>query len=179
MAQQSPLTRTRTSSRHSGFTLLELLVVIMIIGLMANFMILSYPESSPDEIAETETRKLGHLVSLASQDALLRSRSIALHVTPDGYRFLVRGKDGIWAPSTDKLFVTRKLPESIGLELNTTSDEGQFISPDQETAQIIISASGEITPFKIRLIATNSNRYTELTGDFSGQLTVKAHTEQP
>ena len=160
---------------HSGFTLLELLVVIMIIGLMANFIVLSYPEPSPVAQAKKETRKLAHLISLAAEDSLLRSRPVALHVTADGYRFLIRTEKNVWIPSRDKLFGSQKFPPGVKLELNLTDDETDFTSPDQENAQILLSSSGELTPFRIRLVADKSSHYTELTGEFSGRLKIRSH----
>ena len=167
---------------NTGFTLLELLIVILIIGFMSNFIIINLPQSSPDKTAKIETKRLAHLISLAAEDSLMRSRPVALHLTGSSYRFLIRTENNLWIPSKDKLFALRKLPKDIQLELNLTNDEHNFEVPRHESPQILLSISGEITPFKIRLVAKNvtaeSTDYSELSGQFSGHLKISTRRTQ-
>ncbi len=160
-------------SRSAGFTLLELLVVILIIGLMTSFVTLNYPESDPVAFAKTETKKLAYLIRLASEDSLMRSRPVSLHLTPTGYRFLIRTKSNLWVPSKDKLFTSQKMPKGVTIELNLSNDEGQFSAPTEETPQILLSTSGELTPFKIRMVTSQTTKFSELRGQFGGQLTIR------
>jgi len=160
------------NSRSSGFTLLELLVVILIIGLTTSLVTLN-PETDTVALAKKETKKLAYLIRLAAEDSLMRSRPVSLHLTPTGYRFLIRTKSNLWIPSKDKLFTPRKMPKGITIELNLTNDEDQFSAPSEETPQILLSTSGELTPFKIRMVTSQTTKFSELSGQFSGQLKIR------
>lgn len=179
---QANVMNSQNRRNDAGFTLLELLIVILIIGFMSNFIIINLPQSSPDKTAKTETKRLAHLISLAAEDSLMRSRPVALHLTGSSYRFLIRTENDLWIPSKDKLFALRKLPKDIQLKLNLTNDEHSFEVPRQETPQILLSISGEITPFKIRLVGKDSTAesadYSELSGQFSGHLKISTRRTQ-
>ncbi|VAW73441.1 hypothetical protein MNBD_GAMMA12-3366 [hydrothermal vent metagenome] len=160
-------------SFSSGFTLLELMVVILIIGLMTNYVVLSYRTTDAATLAKQEAKKLAYLITLASQDSLMRSRPISLHLNAKGYQFLLKSKTDLWLPSKDKLFKPQRLPKGVTIELNLSNDEDQFSVPEEETAQILLSTSGELTPFTIRLVTSETTKFSELSGQFSGQLKIR------
>ncbi len=157
----------------AGFTLLELMVVILIIGLMTNYVVLSYRPTDAVTLAKQEAKKLAYLITLASQDSLMRSRPIALHLNAKGYQFLYKSNTSLWLPSKDKLFKPQNLPQGVTFELNLSNEEDQFSVPEEETAQILLSTSGELTPFTIRLVTREATQFSELSGQFSGQLKIR------
>ena len=70
-----------------GFTLIEVLVVVVIIGITLSFAVLTV--SSGEDEVETEARRFAALVKLAGEEAVLRSRELAVEVQRSGYRFAV------------------------------------------------------------------------------------------
>ncbi len=154
----------RASPRQSGFTLLELIVVLVLIGIIFGFAVLSFGGDKMAEAMERETRRLVTLIGLASDEAILRGDEIAIQFTDGKYRFLVLGPGG-WgkATDTDRLFGEYRLPPGVELRLDvegelpelTTAGDGNDGKP-VSTPQVYILSSGEITPFSVTLSSRQS-----------------------
>ena len=86
--------RRLTASRASraGFTLVELMVVLVIMGLLAGAVILTLPDGRMSLAQESE-RFAAHLLR-AREEALLVNRQVRVSVSPADYRFDIRdGRD--------------------------------------------------------------------------------------
>jgi len=102
--------------KYAGFTLLELLAVIVIIGIIISFASLSIGQNS-SRIVQDEAERLHGLIQLAGEEAVLQGRELALEFDHDRYRFLELGKED-WQPvEEDDLLRERPLPEAVELEL--------------------------------------------------------------
>ncbi|HEV2817321.1 MAG TPA: GspH/FimT family pseudopilin [Allosphingosinicella sp.] len=71
------------SKRRDGFTLVELMVVIVIIGLAAAAVVLTLPERGGSLRAEAE--RFAARAKAARDDAILDSRAASVAVGPGGY----------------------------------------------------------------------------------------------
>jgi general secretion pathway protein H len=80
------------STAVRGFTLLELLVVVVILGIAAGVVSLSVAPRE-DRLVEREAQRLGALFRLAQDEARVRGRPVAWEATTQGYRFLIGGKE--------------------------------------------------------------------------------------
>lgn len=95
-----PMWATGTSSsvpvrgvrgRAAGFTLLELLVVVFIIGIMATMFTLAVGVAGgTDRELRREAERLQSLIGLAMEDAEFKSRELGLRLYPGRYEFSVR-----------------------------------------------------------------------------------------
>ncbi|MFA7094968.1 MAG: type II secretion system minor pseudopilin GspH [Gammaproteobacteria bacterium] len=173
------------TARSRGFTLLELLAVIVIIGIIITFAVLSVDTGSRAQAVEQEARRLAALIGMAAEEAVFQSQELGLRVTERGYIFLTF-QDNTWHPlDTDQMLRPRELPADIGVELIVeqlpaklgTADEEedeQNKSRAQEPApQILILSSGELTPFEIRLVTQDSGGY-RLIGSITGKVEIEA-----
>jgi len=152
----------RTSLCQSGFTLLELMVVLVLIGIIFGFAVLSFGGDKIAEAMERETRRLVTLVSLAGDEAVLRGDEIAIHFTDEKYRFLVLGPTG-WgaAPDSDRLLGEYHLPPGVQLRLEVEGEVPELTEPTGDTSlspQVYILSSGEMTPFAVTL-SSDQSRY--------------------
>jgi general secretion pathway protein H len=87
------------NSRENGFTLIELMVVIAILGLMSAAVIFNIPDSRGSLVDEAE-RFAARVVALRDE-AVITSRETRVRITPTGYNF-ERRRRGEWAAIEEK-----------------------------------------------------------------------------
>lgn len=144
------------SAKENGFSLVELMVVIFIIGLSSAFVILSLPGGG------SETREQAEMLAAriaASRDrAILNSQPVAVWVSASGYGFEHK-LSGKWEPLSSKPFQTHDWPGSVSLPdaANTAtriifdatglpSSQAQIAlqHADGSQTQVYLSAVGEV-----------------------------------
>lgn len=92
--------------RHQhGFTLLELLVVLVIVGLMLGAVSLNAMPSDLQRL-QNDSRRIALLLQLAREEAIVRNLPVAFEADQTGYRFLVR-EDRVWTPIKDDMLRER------------------------------------------------------------------------
>lgn len=103
-------------SRENGFTLLELLVVVVIVAILFTYTTLAIRSDTPADIIKKEAQRMERLVQLALEESILRGEEYGLEIYLDGYRFL-RRPEAQWEPiSNDKLLRERELPNDMEIE---------------------------------------------------------------
>ena len=101
------------SGRRRGFTLVEMLVVLMIMGL---FIGLVSTITRPDDraVLQLEAERLSQLLDFAAMEARLTGKSIAWTADESGYRFWRAGDDANWSEIRDsELLRARTLPQGM------------------------------------------------------------------
>lgn len=173
MTARLPHRRCPRSSR--GFTLLELLVVLLIIGVLISFAVLSI--SRADNAVEEEAQRLAALIKLASQEAVLQGRELAIEFDGDRYDFLAF--DGTeWQPlDDDELLRARTLPFDVIVELEIEGErlslstvQGEQKGAGNAPPRIFLLSSGEMSPFNLIVRKTAEGDAYRLTGGSRGQL---------
>jgi general secretion pathway protein H len=161
--------------RSSGFTLLELMVVLVLVGIIFSFAMLSLGGDDLAELMEQETRRLGTLLGLVSDEAVLRGEEMAVHFTDTGYEFLILNGNQWQAPEDDRLLQARSLPADIEIRLEVDGDPPGLTDSSEEeeetlTPQVYILSSGEMTPFSATLQSPQSNTRYHLTASLLGEV---------
>jgi len=159
-----------------GFTILELLVVLLIIGIVVSMATLSVGGNEARTLRD-EAQRLTTLLDLAIQESVLNGREMALEVGEDSYQFLAY-VDEEWLPLAEvDEFRPRELPMGIQFEVEV---EGQAANEDlfgeTETSQVWIMSSGEVSPFTITLKLEDGPVY-RLNGDMMGGLKLEGPLE--
>jgi general secretion pathway protein H len=138
-------------SAENGFTLVELMVVLVIIGLMSAAVVLAIPDPRGGLVSEAET--FAARVRAAQERAIMDNRSVALRLTPAGYSFewSVRGE---WQPIGQRPFGAAKWVEGTGVEAASDRivfDSTGFADPLDVTLQrgedrvgVSVSEGGEV-----------------------------------
>lgn len=165
---------------YRGFTLLELLVVIVIISILFTFTTLAIRGTSPEELIQTEAQRLDRLLQLALEEATLKGQEYGLEFSPTSYRFLLYVENS-WLPlEQDKLLHERELPEYMEFELEIEQidvlieeDSGDSDNPQDRDAprpQVFLLSSGEITPeFSVRLVMPGVETSYVVWGTINGE----------
>jgi general secretion pathway protein H len=79
-----------------GFTLVELMIVMVIIGITLGLVSLN-AIPSPQQHLQNEAQRLALLLQLARDEAIVRNRLVAFEANGERYRFLVRNETR-WDP---------------------------------------------------------------------------------
>lgn len=97
--------------RQRGFTLLELLVVMVIAGIMLGVVTLNAMPSRQQSL-QGEAQRIALLFQLARDEAIVRNRPIAFESGAESYRFMVRDTDRWVALEADSLLRERPYQRS-------------------------------------------------------------------
>ena len=159
------------SERARGFTLLEILVVVLIIGITLGMVVLAV-RPNPEHRLTEEGQRFTALVKLLGDEAIIRSAEMAIEVAPHSYRFLTLTEDG-WQPYEDDVFKAHELPETIDLDLSLDGQAIRFDSDEDQTEpRIYVLSSGEFTAFEVTFRSSGAAGDTvRISGDVTGKLT--------
>ncbi len=140
--------KSKQAQLTAGFTLLEIVVVIMIMGIVLSFTVLSLDNRSAKHTQEA--RRLAAIIRLAAEEAILSSREYKLQISRDKYSFKVlAGRK--WQKLDDELLRDRQLPE--GFYFQVTIENEKIDWPEDgskiDGVGIYLLSSGECTPFAI------------------------------
>lgn len=160
-----------------GFTLLEVLVVMVLIGIISSFAVLTVGRNPPQLLTE-EGQRLAALITLQQQEALLTGemRSIQFHTS--GYAVYRFHSPQGWQPlEMDDYLVRRNLPADMELQLWVEQRRIALavVKSNAHSPQVLLLNSGEMTPFSVIFsqahVTTNTPPY-RVTGDALGRLTL-------
>ena len=168
MRNETPVER-----HNSGFTLLEIMLVVVLIGITATFVVINL-DRDPDQIAEQEAKRFMALIEHVRSEAILTGRTIGVEVLPKelSYRFL-HARNGWTEITDDDILRPRFVPEFLSIDIkiepgdepieipdhdvddtdNSDQDDPDGDEPDDDETKsyIIITTLGEITPFALRV----------------------------
>lgn len=156
--------------KQAAFTLLELMLVGLLLGLTATAVLLSVNLAGSDKRLEETAYKFMGLGEMALDEAVLSGRDLGIVFDKDSYQF-VELMERKWRPIEDPLFKKQQLEghvldvevegfpwfadESDFSSDSLFEDDGLFEERDEKevvlTPQVLLLSSGEITAFKLNL----------------------------
>jgi len=169
----------------NGFTLIEIMVVIAIMGIMLGLGMVAFGDGGLSDKLEQESQRLYGLIKLAQEESILQSKELALELETDGYVFKESEFDEklnkhSWVNIVgDKLFRKRSLTAGIELDLKVEDTKLEFKSKssDETPIRIFILSSGELTAFDLTLKINDLEQYYKITGTENGELKLERKTD--
>ncbi len=79
--------------RSIGFTLLELLIVMLIMGVVLGAVGLSAAQTNK-QVLQQDVQRLAALMQLARDEAIVKNRLIAVELDANRYRFFIKNDNG-------------------------------------------------------------------------------------
>jgi general secretion pathway protein H len=170
--------RGRGAARASGFTLLEVLVVVIIIGIITSMAVVSTRVLGGDHEMDREARRLAAVLGQAREDAMLEGRDVGLRLDAAGYDFLrYDGRNERWEPASgDPLLRERLFPDgmSAGLWVESRSVQlrarGATSEREPPAPQVMVLASGDLVPFEVHLERAGTEETRIIAGLADGRI---------
>jgi general secretion pathway protein H len=172
MKYNHPL-HSKSLMKKEGFTLIEVMVVIALIGIIATMVQYTFSSKRPEDALKEVSFQFSGIFENAANYGLLNNIELGLYVKDNSYQFL--GYDGVkWSeiPSQEWLSI-QEMPEGIELILTLddlpidepmlfdssvlTEESNSYLSFDEIEAkkeekvipQVYILSGGDITPFSL------------------------------
>ena len=137
------LPRPPKSMISRGFTLIEVMVVMVIIAILVTAVSLSLKGDRAGEALGDEAKRLTALLNLAREEAVMRDRDLGLVLNNDGYFFVQRDEeraeeDTAFIPlSDDDMFRVRALPSGTELEFELRANPASAPRAPAATTQAL------------------------------------------
>lgn len=153
-----------------GFTLLEIMVVVLLIGVSITVIVVNL-ERDIDQIAEQEARRFATLLEHLRDESILTGRlhGIEIDEPERSYQFLRFDKE--WLPvQQDDSFRPRVIPDYLKLQFNAGQEPGG-------SSLVIVDALGEIQPFFLTIIGRDFEYLVNLNSNQNVEVERKAREE--
>nr|WP_314444189.1 GspH/FimT family protein [uncultured Sphingomonas sp.] len=135
--------------REAGFTLVELLVVLAVLGLLAGVAVWRLPQSGDRTRADAMT--FATRVAAARDQAILSGRPQSLQLDQQGYRFEERSGSE-WRPSSETSLRERRWSRGVRANLPSNSARLRFdtVGLPDSTLRVTLQGSGTQSVIDVR-----------------------------
>ena len=172
-----------------GFTLVEILVVLLIVGILTGIAVLSLSAIGRAPRREQTARHLAGLIELASQQAITQGEQLGLRIARHHYTF-VRDDHGRWKSfGSSSIYRTRHLPGGVHLTLLLRGTPIVLHAPPPppkskhhrsaahtptrgSLPQILILSNGELSGFEIDVYENGHRHPFRIRGNPTGRISL-------
>lgn len=144
-----------------GFTLVEILMVMLIIGVVAGGALLSLGVLGQDRQLETERQRLETLLQLVRDRAGIHSEQYGLRAFAGGYEFMAYDvRLARWQATAEEDRVLRRRTLPAGLQISLVVEGRAVVLPKPDAKdpapQVLLYSSGELNAFELTVMRDGS-----------------------
>ena len=181
--------------RLSGFTLLEIMLVMLLLSLTAAVIVPTFPNPTNDD-AKQEAQRFYQLIQLWNEQSLVMSKVMGVRVEEDKYTLLeLSDKNWKEVQKRNRVVTAVDMPEEIKLEIEVAGmvdnedqlfsreslfDDLDFNEADEEEKidppQLVMMGNGELFAFDLIFSADGENLW-KVTGTDIGEFTLASFNE--
>ena len=159
--------------RGRGFTLVEMMVVLLVIGLMTGIAVLSMNLTRGDAAGQA-AKRLRDLIGIVHDQAAMQGRSFAIGFWKHGWRFYELDTHGRWRiPRQDPLLRARRYDADVDFDLRLQGLDVKLADTDRTHPQVYLLAGGDAQPFTLDIVQDQTVR-ERVEGDSLGSVSVHA-----
>ena len=148
-----------------GFTLLELLVALVIVGITLGFIGFNALPDDRQQL-QNEAQRIALLMQLARDEAIVRNRPVAFEAGNEGYRFLLREENKWLSLDDDELLHQRQFSRPpVALAITPAS------AGESDPMRIVFGREPVDKPFALTLAAGQAT--VTIRADGIGNFTVE------
>lgn len=154
--------------RHQfGFTLIEILIVLLIIGITITFALLAFGDFGASRRVTLAAEQFASYVKLVQQQAILETGTFGILVEPTRYQAERFDPDTGWSTlATQSVFRAREFPTIADVRFQTK------MNAQKNAPQIVINESGDMTAFQL-IFKSNGADVSMVEGHHSGLIEIK------
>lgn len=158
-------------STSRGFTLIEILIVLLILGVTLGFALLAFGDFGESRRLFFSVEQLANALRVAQQQAILETSTFGLKVDPTHYQIVRLSNASQWQVLPNKkIFAPHTFPKNTRVVLTTQHPS----SPGDPS--IILYPSGEMSAFTLHFGINKQKMTLSLIGKPNGDLHVSPLT---
>lgn len=164
-----------TPSTTRGFTLVELLVVVVIVAIIAGAVLLAVRGADQGARAAQELDAVRAQFQAVCESAMLTNQPFGLAIGEASFAILRQASGGAWVSANgDARGAMHYLPSSLRFVLDVDGVAVELNAETPEQPNIQCFGSGEMTPFSLvlRSLEQPDSEGARLEGDLRGQMSV-------
>ena len=172
--------RAINKQKQFGFTLLEIMLVLLLMGMVSVGVVMTFPNNlNSEDQSQWQALRFQTLLQFAEDEALISGQDLGIVFDEKSYQFVVYDyKNEQWLAVLNEQLVSKvELPDTLKIEYFSsgtlwedleTEEQNTFITDDdlvsidgEEVAVslepvVYVMASGEVTPFYLVFSSTDS-----------------------
>ncbi len=154
---------------NRGFTLIEILVVLLIIGITLGFAMLAFGDFGGNRRIIVAAEQFVNYVKFIQQDAILETGTLGIKLDQNGYQVMRFIPLKNWQPMLKKgVFHQQRFPSNALVHLENNS---QMDGP-----QIIINAAGDMSAFSLNFGSKKQANIARVIGGRDGSVALQLFT---
>ena len=151
----------------NGFTLIEILVVIVIVGITLGFALLAFGDFGSQRRIRVAAEQFVNYVKFVEQQSILETSTLGIRFNQNYYQVFRFQAPETWQTMPQKsVFHQQHFPSDAIIRLETDIK-------NSSNPPIVINASGDMTPFTLIIGSAKSSNIATVIGSSNGEVVMQ------